>query len=227
MSTSLVGLNIGGTIFTTSRSTLCSSTDTFFSALLSERLPSTKDAAGNYFIDRCGEYFKPILEYLRTGSFEVPKGMSWSSISREADFYQIQLPDEWSNDLGMDLLQKVSKAVHNKEEAVYQKYKDTVDQVVQHVLVSFQEQADKGLTRLQCSVFAHTPPWTRDILRCGILVKNKLANKGITVDVSDIFTNQENRAKIGFRVTWDFKKEEACKREIYGPTMSLKTPKTQ
>lgn len=35
---------------------------------------AVKDERGYYFIDRDGEYFAPILEFLRTGDFYVPEG---------------------------------------------------------------------------------------------------------------------------------------------------------
>jgi hypothetical protein len=71
---SIIGLNIGGHIFKTTKSTICSSTEpSFFSKLISEGIPSIKDDADNYFIDRDGQYFAPILEFLRTGQLCIPK----------------------------------------------------------------------------------------------------------------------------------------------------------
>lgn len=66
---------------------------------------AVKDERGYYFVDRDGEYFAPILEFLRTGDFYVPEGapsvlselrvspgMRAESIVREALFYSIILP---------------------------------------------------------------------------------------------------------------------------------------
>jgi hypothetical protein len=80
---SIVGLNIGGHIFHTTKSTLCpNGTSNFFSGLLSGNIPSTKDAKGNYFIDRDGQYFVPILEFLRTGEVVVPPQESRARLHR-------------------------------------------------------------------------------------------------------------------------------------------------
>jgi hypothetical protein len=63
----IITLNVGGTIFTTSRSTLCKIPDSVFYAMFSsnsQMMPSVKDQNGNYFIDRDPECFKGLF-YLR------------------------------------------------------------------------------------------------------------------------------------------------------------------
>nr|ACO15314.1 BTB/POZ domain-containing protein KCTD3 [Caligus clemensi] len=61
----VIDLNVGGSLFSTSRSTLTSIPDTFFSALLSDRIASARDKNGAIFIDRDPDLFKIILNYLR------------------------------------------------------------------------------------------------------------------------------------------------------------------
>jgi hypothetical protein len=41
-----------------------------------------------------GQYFEPILEYLRTGDLIIPQHLSREAVQREADFYAIPLPSE-------------------------------------------------------------------------------------------------------------------------------------
>ena len=48
----IVKLNVGGTRFETSLSTLSYKGENFFTALCSGLIPSTKDEKGFYFIDR-------------------------------------------------------------------------------------------------------------------------------------------------------------------------------
>src|SRR5690349_3199056 len=60
----IVKLNIGGTTFTTSLSTLTTQ-ETFFSALLSGAFEVVEDEHGAYFIDRDPRNFHLILNYLR------------------------------------------------------------------------------------------------------------------------------------------------------------------
>lgn len=63
-----VGLNVGGQIFTTTKLTLLSVEQTFFTSLLNENFEEPlKDRSGNIFIDRSPKYFSFILDYLRNG----------------------------------------------------------------------------------------------------------------------------------------------------------------
>jgi hypothetical protein len=71
--------------------TLVSRGDNFFTTLFSNKFATLKDEEGYYFIDRDGEYFKPLLSFLRTGELRVPPGMSKVCIEREAHFYLIDL----------------------------------------------------------------------------------------------------------------------------------------
>jgi len=87
-----VKLNIGGRVFITHKSTLISKGENFFSKLLSGMFGSTKDENGAYFIDRNGDYFVPILDFLRTGQLVIPSSIPREGIEIEADFYQIKLP---------------------------------------------------------------------------------------------------------------------------------------
>lgn len=40
----------------------------YFTAILSGQFSTLKDESGAYFIDRDGQYFAPILTFLRTGA---------------------------------------------------------------------------------------------------------------------------------------------------------------
>eukprot|EP01119_Soliformovum_irregulare_P014749 TRINITY_DN4053_c0_g2_i1.p1 TRINITY_DN4053_c0_g2~~TRINITY_DN4053_c0_g2_i1.p1 ORF type:complete len:252 (-),score=46.81 TRINITY_DN4053_c0_g2_i1:106-861(-) len=86
----IVDLNIGGHQYTTTRQTLSSSE--YFTTLLSGKFGLQRSKDGGIFIDRNGKYFEPILDFLRSGEFSVPSGMTLRDIEREARFFQIQLP---------------------------------------------------------------------------------------------------------------------------------------
>jgi len=60
---SIVQLNIGGKVFTTSLATLQSAPNTMLSCMFSGRHSPNKD--GSFFIDRDGTHFQWILNYLR------------------------------------------------------------------------------------------------------------------------------------------------------------------
>ena len=85
----IINLNVGGTKFSTSRQTLCSIPDSFFSSLLSGRIPSCRDEHGFIFIDRDPKYFSIILNFLRTKELNI-NGLDDISVLRsEAEFYAI------------------------------------------------------------------------------------------------------------------------------------------
>jgi len=83
-------LNVGGVIFQTTKSTLLSTRhNNFFHGLLSGQMSTTKDDAGNLFIDRDGNLFGPILSFLRTNSINIPNDIDRNLVLREAQFYSL------------------------------------------------------------------------------------------------------------------------------------------
>ena len=86
---SVVKLSIGGTVFTTSRSTLVPAS-CFFSVLLGGSFEPTRDSNA-IFVDRDPTHFPKILAFLHDGAMPV-----WSddgervALEREAEFYQIE-----------------------------------------------------------------------------------------------------------------------------------------
>ena len=86
-----IHLNVGGTLFTTSRSTLSIAPDSFLSRLCQEdsELLSLKDEKGAYIIDRDPNYFSPILNYLRHGKLILDKNISEEGVLEEAEFYNV------------------------------------------------------------------------------------------------------------------------------------------
>ncbi|XP_074660195.1 BTB/POZ domain-containing protein KCTD4-like [Tubulanus polymorphus] len=86
----IVNLNVGGTIYTTTISTLTAFPDSMLGAMFKGDIPTTLDARGNYFIDRDGRLFRYVLNYLRTFKLNVPDDFGeLDQLLDEADFYQI------------------------------------------------------------------------------------------------------------------------------------------
>ena len=89
----IIRLLVGGREHATTRDTLSMVPDSFLDRLVSGELPSTLDEAGRYFIDRNGELFVFVLDWLRTaGDAEVVARASPDVLGRlriEADFYGI------------------------------------------------------------------------------------------------------------------------------------------
>ena len=70
-----VDLNVGGTHFKTSLSTLLKG-ETMLSAMFSGRMPLQKDETGMIFIDRDGRQFYRVLNFLRDGEISLPETQS-------------------------------------------------------------------------------------------------------------------------------------------------------
>jgi hypothetical protein len=88
----IVKLNIGGTIFITTKETLLSIPGTTFHGLLSNE-KYQPDFEGCFFFDRSPKYFEEILNYLRTNSMDweiFQTSTSQIAISKELDFYGFQ-----------------------------------------------------------------------------------------------------------------------------------------
>ncbi|XP_072172546.1 BTB/POZ domain-containing protein KCTD8-like [Diadema setosum] len=88
---SYIGLNVGGKIYETSKTTLTRQPGSFFSPLVSGSIPSERDDQGNYRIDRDGEIFRYVLNYLRDNKLILPEGFNeLRLLEREADFYLLE-----------------------------------------------------------------------------------------------------------------------------------------
>ncbi|VEN58820.1 unnamed protein product [Callosobruchus maculatus] len=84
----ILHLNVGGKRFSTSKQTLTSIPDTFFTALLSGRISSLRDAKAAIFIDRDPKIFSIILNYLRTREIDL-NGVDIRTLRHEAEYYNI------------------------------------------------------------------------------------------------------------------------------------------
>lgn len=87
----LVRLNVGGTKYITTKTTLRKYPDSLLGAMFRENIPLSTDGDGYYFIDRCGHIFQYILQFLRSGKLILPKGFcELELLQSEASFYQIE-----------------------------------------------------------------------------------------------------------------------------------------
>ncbi|GFO19089.1 BTB/POZ domain-containing protein kctd6 [Plakobranchus ocellatus] len=90
MTESVMTLNVGGTVYTTTRATLLKYPASMLGSLASHDLPSTRDKDGHLFIDRDGGAFKHVLNFLRSSQLCVPADFTdLDLLAAEADFYQI------------------------------------------------------------------------------------------------------------------------------------------
>ena len=87
----LVSLNVGGRTFLTSRDTLTRDPDSMLACMLTQDLPAApQDKDGNLVIDRDGDSFSYILNFLRDGSCVYPLDFhTRAKLLREADYFQV------------------------------------------------------------------------------------------------------------------------------------------
>jgi len=88
-----IKLDIGGKIFSTSKSTLLAFEGSYFHAMLSSG-HWHPDEDGVYFIDRNPKYFNIILDYMRTGKIDVTdlNSKELDKLQDDLDYFQIKLP---------------------------------------------------------------------------------------------------------------------------------------
>merc|ERR1711992_111729 len=88
MTDEIVSLNVGGTLFATSRHTLMKHPDSMLARMCNTEVPVVKDPSGAYFIDRDPTLFRLILNYLRSGFLsEKTRNCDLEELAVEADYY--------------------------------------------------------------------------------------------------------------------------------------------
>lgn len=122
----IVRLNVGGMIYCTTASTLSSQGSTnLLASLVNGRHENVlRDDSGAIFIDRDGELFRYILDYLRTGKWRIPANVNKRDVFDEARYYCVEVErlshvsDESLHLLRLeqkDLLHKTMLADHEQE----------------------------------------------------------------------------------------------------------------
>lgn len=96
-SSRVIQLNIGGTGYTTTMRTLFRESDSFFPQLFAENglekysNVASKLSDGSIFVDRDGELFMYILDYLRSGKLILPDNFKETArLREEVIFYQLE-----------------------------------------------------------------------------------------------------------------------------------------
>lgn len=124
--TGTVKFDVGGRNFKISRALVDEHSDSVLGKLVSQTW--NDDPNKEVFIDRSGDLFAQVLEYLRYGSIELPMTIPRSMFERELDYYGIISSEDTINDQGGGLAdimgsfaQPVIKAKKNLAEAETQR----------------------------------------------------------------------------------------------------------
>jgi len=101
-----VRLNVGGTVFLTSRATLAKDPKSFLARICQEdtELASDKDESGAYLIDRDPKYFSPVLNFLRHGKVHLDKNILEEAVLEEAEFFNISA-----------MIKVLKERIHNRD----------------------------------------------------------------------------------------------------------------
>jgi len=101
-----VRLNVGGTIFLTSRATLARDPQSFLARVAMEgtELESDKDSSGAFLIDRDPKYFSPVLNFLRHGKVHLDRNVLEEAVLEEAEFYNVT-----------DLIKVLKERIHSRD----------------------------------------------------------------------------------------------------------------
>ncbi|KAF1768157.1 hypothetical protein GCK72_008119 [Caenorhabditis remanei] len=116
-SDSIIKLNIGGTIFQTTKATL-SKFNGMFKVMMETDIPVAKDESGAIFIDRSPKHFDSILNYLRDGNIVLPESRKKEvkEIEKEAHFYLLD-----------GLVELCNQKISEKSENSHKKLLKTID----------------------------------------------------------------------------------------------------
>jgi len=91
--TDILSLDVGGTLFRSSRATLLQSPGSMLSKMFDPSLPLSPGVLctekNTYFIDRDPQYFRVILNYLRTGKLVMDHDCSADGILTEARYFGV------------------------------------------------------------------------------------------------------------------------------------------
>ena len=88
----IVDLDVGGTLFRTTRQTLMSDPDSMLAKMFDPNASpvSVLRTDGAYFIDRDPVYFRVVLNFLRTGYLDKIDDCDLPALLREASFFGIR-----------------------------------------------------------------------------------------------------------------------------------------
>lgn len=104
----IIELNVGGTVYCSTSKTLLSEPESIFDSILNES-PLVKDSNNKIFIDRDGQIFRFILDFLRNKNkfFQPETNSDKIRLKNEAEYYKlanlIKLLEEKQIDLKLDL----------------------------------------------------------------------------------------------------------------------------
>ncbi len=91
VSKEIVEFNVGGSTYTTSKTTITSYPDSMLCRMISGNIPNATDNKQRIFIDRDGPLFRYILNFLRDKQLNLPENFTeYAQLKQEAEFFCIE-----------------------------------------------------------------------------------------------------------------------------------------
>lgn len=91
VSKEIVEFNVGGSTYTTSKTTITSYPDSMLCRMISGSIPNATDTKQRIFIDRDGPLFRYILNFLRDKQLNLPENFTeYAQLRQEAEFFCIE-----------------------------------------------------------------------------------------------------------------------------------------
>jgi len=90
-SNEIIEFNVGGTTYTTSKTTITSYPDSMLCRMISGNLSNATDTKKRIFIDRDGPLFRYVLNFLRDKQLNLPENFTeYAQLRQEAEFFCIE-----------------------------------------------------------------------------------------------------------------------------------------
>ncbi|XP_030852920.1 BTB/POZ domain-containing protein KCTD19-like [Strongylocentrotus purpuratus] len=164
---SSVILNVGGKLYQTERSTLERYPDSYFTSLLNDNHydPSIRNEEGHYIVDRDGEIFRHVLNFLRDGRLVLPDGFREYELLRcEAKFFKL---GELQKAIpATSLVKMASSVILNVGGKLYQTKRSTLERLIDVNDPSIRNEEGHYLLDRDGEIFRHV----LNFLRSGRLV---------------------------------------------------------
>ena len=201
----VIYLNVGGSRYTTTLSTLTKYPDSMLGAMFSRRHALVQQEDGSYFVDRDGEAFSYILSYLRDSNIVlalVPTFMMELRLrlEYEARFYQLRELEDTLSLMHLQYDYVISRPASRQTRGVFSKSGDITIAPVSHQIIGV---ANPSVTTGQLIVFDYVKQKQQKVDAVNGLGGSSDINVEINVERANVkVINNSNKMHFHKKVTF-------------------------